>query len=143
MNKAILIGNLTRDPEVRTTQSGVSMCSFTIAVNRRFTNADGSKQTDFIPIVTWRKTAELCGQYLAKGRKVAVIGEIQTRSYDAKDGTKRFVTEVVADEVEFLSPRGEQGGGSYEARPSGGHASPAMQDDLDGFADIEDDELPF
>lgn len=141
MNKATLIGNLTRDPEVRTTQSGVSMCSFTIAVNRRYTSADGSKQTDFIPIVAWRKTAELCGQYLSKGRKVAVVGEIQTRTYDAKDGTKRYVTEIVADEVEFLSPRGEQSGG-YEARPSGAHAAPA-QDDLDGFADIEDDELPF
>lgn len=143
MNKAVLIGNLTKDPEVRTTQSGVSMCSFTIAVNRRFTGSDGTKQTDFIPVVTWRKTAELCGQYLAKGRKVAVVGEIQTRSYDAKDGSKRYVTEVVADEVEFLSPRGEQSGG-YEARPSsGGQAGPAAQNDLDGFADIEDDELPF
>ena len=141
MNKAILIGNLTRDPEVRTTQSGVSMCSFTIAVNRRFTAADGSKQTDFIPVITWRKTAELCGQYLSKGRKVGVIGEIQTRSYEAKDGTKRYVTEVVADEVEFLSPRGEQGG--FEPRSQGFGAQTAPQADLDGFADIEDDELPF
>jgi len=142
MNKAILIGNLTRDPEVRTTQSGVSMCSFTIAVNRRFTAADGSKQTDFIPIVTWRKTAELCGQYLSKGRKVAVTGEIQTRTYDAKDGTKRYVTEVVADEVEFLSPRGEGGGGA-ESRGREMSAAPAAPADLDGFADIDDDELPF
>lgn len=140
MNKAILIGNLTRDPEVRTTQSGVSMCSFTIAINRRFTAADGSRPADYIPIVTWRKTAELCGQYLSKGRKVAVSGEIQTRSYEAKDGTKRYVTEVVADEVEFLTPRGE--GGRSDARGRDLPGAPAVAD-LDGFADIDDDELPF
>ena len=142
MNKAILIGNLTKDPEVRTTPAGVSVCSFTVAVNRRFKNQNGEQQTDFIPVICWRKTAELCGQYLAKGRKVSVIGEIQTRSYDAKDGTKRYVTEVVADEVEFLSPRGESGG--YEPRYSAPQAQQFQRNnDMDGFADIEDDELPF
>lgn len=141
MNKAILIGNLTRDPEIRTTQSGISMCSFTVAVNRRYNAADGTRQTDFIPVVTWRKTAELCGQYLAKGRKVGVVGEIQTRSYEAKDGTKRYVTEVVADEVEFLTPRGEQGG--FGPRAQGAGAQGAALPDLEGFADIDDDELPF
>ena len=142
MNKAILIGNLTKDPEVRTTPAGVSVCSFTVAVNRRFKNQNGEQQTDFIPVICWRKTAELCGQYLAKGRKVSVIGEIQTRSYDAKDGTKRYVTEVVADEVEFLSPRGESG--SYEPRYSAPQAQQFQRNnDMDGFADIEDDELPF
>lgn len=130
MNRVILIGNLSKDPELRTTQSGVSNCNFTIAVNRKFSGSDGKKQVDFIPVVTWRKTAELCGKYLAKGRKVAIIGEIQTRSYDAKDGSKRFVTEVVADEVEFLSPR--------DAKPTGERAP-----ELDGFEDIEDFDLPF
>ena len=132
MNKAILIGNLSKDPEVRTTQSGISNCNFTIAVTRRFTGTGGEKKTDFIPVVTWRKTAELCGKYLSKGKKVAVVGEIQTRSYEAKDGTKRFVTEVVADEVEFLSPR------DAKQEPEG-ERSP----ELEGFEDIEDSELPF
>ena len=85
MNKAILIGNLTRDPETRTTASGVTMCQFTIAVNRRFVNQQGVREADFIPIVTWRQTAELCSRYLSKGRKVAVEGVIQVRSYDAQD----------------------------------------------------------
>ena len=142
MNKAILIGNLTKDPEVRTTPSGVSVCSFTVAINRRFKNQNGEQATDYIPVICWRKTAELCGQYLAKGRKVSVIGEIQTRSYDAKDGTKRYVTEVVADEVEFLSPRGESGG--FERRYTAPQAETGRSvQESDGFADIEDDELPF
>lgn len=105
MNKAILIGNLTRDPESGSTTSGVNYCRFTIAVNRRFTNQAGEREADFIPIVAWRKQADLCAKYLAKGRKVAVVGAIQPRSYDGQDGVKRYVTEVVADEVEFLSPK--------------------------------------
>ena len=88
--------NLTRDPETRTTASGVTMCQFTIAVNRRFVNQQGVREADFIPIVTWRQTAELCSRYLSKGRKVAVEGVIQVRSYDAQDGSKRYVTEEVA-----------------------------------------------
>ncbi len=145
MNKAILIGNLTRDPETRTTSSGVSVCTFTIAVNRRFTDKQtGQREADFINIVTWRQTAELCARYLAKGRKVAVIGTIQSRSYDAQDGTKRYVTEVVADEVEFISsPQGGSGHGPEDipppSEPSGFGATKAS-----GFADVEDDdELPF
>ena len=131
MNRVILIGNLTKDPESRTTQSGIANCTFTIAVTRKFAGSNGEKQTDFIPIVTWRKTAELCGKYLSKGKKVAIVGEIQTRSYDAKDGTKRYVTEVVADEVEFLSPR--------DAKQESVERSP----ELEGFEDIMDDDLPF
>ena len=90
MNKAILIGNLTRDPEVRTTGSGTTVCTFTIAVNRRFQNQAGERVSDFFNIVAWRQLGELCGKYLSKGRKVSVIGEIQNRSYDAKDGSKRY-----------------------------------------------------
>lgn len=139
MNKVILIGNLTRDPEVRTTASGTSVCSFSIAVNRRFSNQQGEKVTDFFNIVAWRQLGELCGKYLAKGRKIAVVGELQTRSYDAKDGTKRNVTEIIADDIEFLTPRGQQeGGGGYSERPSAQH-EPAPE----GFTEIEDDELPF
>ena len=105
MNKAILIGNLTRDPEVRTTGSGTTVCTFTIAVNRRFQNQAGERVSDFFNIVAWRQLGELCGKYLSKGRKVSVIGEIQNRSYDAKDGSKRYITEIIADEIEFLTPR--------------------------------------
>jgi len=138
MNKVILIGNLTRDPEVRTTASGTSVCSFSIAVNRRFNNQAGEKVTDFFNIVAWRQLGELCGKYLAKGRKVAVVGELQNRSYDAKDGTKRNVTEIIADDIEFLTPRGQQEGG-------GGYAAPSAQRESapEGFTEIEDDELPF
>ena len=92
MNKAILIGNLTRDPETMTTSSGITKCNFTVAVQRRFANAQGVREADFIPVVCWRQTAELCARYLSKGRKVAVEGSIQVRSYDAQDGTKRYVT---------------------------------------------------
>ena len=110
MNKAILIGNLTRDPEVRTTGSGTTVCTFTIAVNRRFQNQAGERVSDFFNIVAWRQLGELCGKYLSKGRKVSVIGEIQNRSYDAKDGSKRYITEIIADEIEFLTPKGQEGG---------------------------------
>ena len=90
MNKVFLIGNLTRDPEMRSTQSGVAVCNFTIAVNRRFRNPQtGQQETDFLNVIAWRQLAELCSKYLAKGRKVAVTGSIQTRTYEAKDGSKR------------------------------------------------------
>lgn len=102
MNKVILIGNLANDPEACTTSSGISQCSFRLAVQRRFANASGVREADFLPVVAWRQTAELCEKYLSKGRKVAVEGSIQTRSYDAQDGTKRYVTEIIADNVEFL-----------------------------------------
>lgn len=89
MNKVFLIGNLTKDPELRSTQSGVSVCNFTIAVNRRFKNANGQQETDYLNIIAWRQLAELCSKYLVKRRKVAVTGSIQTRTYEAKDGSKR------------------------------------------------------
>lgn len=89
MNKVFLIGNLTKDPEMRSTQSGVAVCNFSIAVNRRFKNANGQQETDYLNIIAWRQLAELCSKYLAKGRKVAVAGSIQTRTYEAKDGSKR------------------------------------------------------
>ena len=101
LNKAILIGRLTRDPELRSTSNDISVTSFTVAVDRNFTNQQGEKETDFIPVVAWRKLAETCAKYLAKGRLVAVSGRMQVRSYEGKDG-KRYVTEVVADEVQFL-----------------------------------------
>ena len=149
MNRAILVGNLTRDPELRATNGGVSVCTFTIAINRRFANANGEREADFIPIVVWRAQAENCARYLHKGSKVAVNGTIQTRSYDAQDGSKRYVTEVVADDVEFLTSASSNGGDRYDGgapryqeRSSNGgfgaeHAAPA------DMHNIEDDDLPF
>ena len=144
MNKAILIGNLTRDPETMTTSSGITKCNFTVAVQRRFANAQGVREADFIPIVCWRQTAELCSRYLSKGRKVAVEGSIQTRSYDAQDGTKRYVTEVIADNVEFLSSR-EEGGqraGGFSA-PAASAPAPRQSAPASDFMEVDDDELPF
>ncbi len=141
MNKITLIGNLTHDPETRTTPSGVTVCTFTIAVNRRFASQGGERQTDFFRINAWRQLGENCSRYLAKGRKVAVIGELQARMYDAKDGTTRMSLDVSADEVEFLSPRSTEDNGS-----SGGYSAPRPQapaQELSGFTDINADELPF
>lgn len=103
MNKVCLLGRLTRDPEVKNTQSGKAVANFTLAVDRRFKNADGQKEADFIPIVVWDKTAESVGKFTSKGSQVSVSGRLQVRSYDAQDGQRRYVTEVVADEVNFLS----------------------------------------
>ena len=145
MNKAILIGNLANDPETRTTQSGIAQCTFRLAVQRRFANQNGVREADFLTIVCWRQTAELCSRYLSKGRKVAVEGSIQTRSYDAQDGTKRYVTEIIADNVEFLGSRDDASrGGDYSApapaaAPAPRTAAPANA----GFAEVDDDELPF
>lgn len=109
MNKVILTGNLTRDVELATTQSGISVARFTIAVQRRFANADGEREADFINIVVWRGQAENCNKYLQKGSKCAVVGSLQTRSYDADDGSKRYVTEVVAESVEFIGNKKDGG----------------------------------
>jgi len=132
MNKVFLIGNLTRDPELSTTQSGLSMCRFSLAVTRRFATADGNRETDFINIVTWRTTADNCSKYLKKGSKAAVCGSVQTRSYDGNDGTKRYVTEVVADEVQFLSSKSDDDA----------DALPKSDKPIDKLTAVEDD-LPF
>ncbi|RLE12526.1 single-stranded DNA-binding protein [Candidatus Aerophobetes bacterium] len=102
MNRVILIGNLTQDPELRYTPDGTPVVSFTLAVNRSFTNQEGERETDFIPVVVWRKQAERCSEYLTKGSQVAVDGRLQIRSYEDKDGIRRKVSEVVAWRVEFL-----------------------------------------
>ena len=105
MNKTILIGNLTRDPELSETPSGVAVCKFSIAVSRDYADADGNRETDFFNITVWRGRAENCGKYLKKGNKVAIVGKLQNRSYEDKDGIKRTVTDIIADEVEFLTPK--------------------------------------
>lgn len=146
MNKIVLIGNLTHDPETRSTPNGVTVCTFTIAVNRRFASQGGDKQTDFFRINAWRQLGDVCSRYLAKGRKVAVVGELQARTYEAKDGTTRLSLDVSADEVEFLTPRGQDDGSSsgYNA----GYSAPRPQQhqggqDMMGFNDISSDDIPF
>ncbi len=128
MNKCFLIGNLTRDPEVSITNSGVSLCKFSIAVTRRFANAEGERETDFFNVVAWRALADHCGKYLHKGSKVAIVGSINNRTYDAQDGTKRTVTDITAEEVEFLSSKNS----GEERNEVVGNLQP-----------IEDDGLPF
>ena len=108
MNRVILIGNLSRDPELQQTTTGISVCKFSLAVQRRFQNANGEREADFINIVVWRDLGENCHRYLKKGKKAGVVGSLQTRSYDDKEGNKRYVTEVIADEVEFLSPKEQE-----------------------------------
>lgn len=127
MNKAYIIGNLTKDPELRYTGSGTPVCSLSVAVGRNYKGADGKQITDFFTVIAWRGLAESCAKYLSKGKKVAVVGELNNRSYE-KDGEKRYVTEIKADEVEFLSPRS---------------ATEAAPPDMSGFTEIPDEDLPF
>ena len=115
MNQVTLIGNLANDPESRVTNSGKAQCSFRLAVQRRFANAQGVREADFLNVVCWGKTAENCARYLAKGRKAAVQGSIQNRSYVAQDGSKRYVTEIIAENVSFLAASKQQ---VAEARPA-------------------------
>lgn len=159
MNKVYLIGNLTRDPELRSTQSGVPVCNFSIAVNRRFKDSQGNQETDFFNIVAWRQLAELCSRYLAKGRKVAVSGSIQTRSYEAQDGSKRTAWDIVADEVEFLSAaHGNDQEDAYvrqertaiQNEPASMNLQtvvnkqpPTFSPADSGYTQVDDDELPF
>lgn len=129
LNRIELIGRLTRDPEVRYISGGHPMAQFTIAVNRDFKNAAGEREADFVRCVTWRKLAEQVGQYCAKGRLVAVEGRLQTRSYEAPDGSRRTITEVVGDRVWFLDGRRAEADG--EAPQAGGDAQ-ASQPELIG-----------
>jgi len=130
MNKAILIGNLTKDPELSTIPNGTAVCKFAIAVNRRFADASGERQTDFFNIVVWRAQGENCAKYLKKGSKVGIVGQIQTRTYE-QDGVKKFFTEIIADDVEFLTPKGT-------TETAGG-----FSDDGGAMTPVTDDNLPF
>jgi single-strand DNA-binding protein len=139
MNRAVIIGNLTRDPELRTTPQGISVCSFTVAVNRGFGD---KKDVDFIPVVTWRGLADNCAKFLSKGRKAGVSGRIQVRSYDANNGERRYVTEIVADDVEFLSPKGESGSRMADVPPPPDDAG-LFGDEPDDFEPLDDEQMPF
>ena len=133
MNQIILIGRLTKDPELKYTSSGIAVCSFTLAVNRPFTK-EGEQTADFITIQTWRKLAENCAKYLSKGRQVGVNGRLQIRSYDGNDGERHWMTEVVADNVEFLSDGQKR---EKQSNNSGGW------DGLSEEVEFDPDEIPF
>lgn len=160
LNRVILIGRLTRDPELRYTPAGVAVTQFTLAVDRPFTSQGGEREADFIPVVTWRQLAETCANYLRKGRLTAVEGRIQVRNYENNEGKRVYVTEVIADNVRFLESNREGGagggGGTREESPFGGGSggnsrgggfTRSNQDDPfsdDGKPiDISDDDLPF
>lgn len=134
MNRIVLLGRLVRDPEVRYTQTGKVVTQFTIAVDRPFNNQEGQREADFIPIVIWGKQAEVCGNSLTKGQRVLVEGRLQIRNYDAKDGSKRYVTEVIADHFEFIERKDSSSG----TQNAGGF------NDLGSARDIPfDEEIPF
>lgn len=128
MNKIMIIGNLTGEPEIRSTPSGITVCSFTIAVNRRHEDKNGERPADYFRINAWRQLGESCGRFLAKGRKVAVVGELQARLYDAKDGSARMSLDVQADEVEFLSPRTNSEAASGQAEGAQAMESTSNED---------------
>ncbi|AIE61683.1 single-stranded DNA-binding protein [Bacillus methanolicus] len=163
MNRVVLVGRLTRDPELRYTPNGVPVTTFTLAVNRTFTNQQGEREADFINCVVWRRAAENVANYLKKGSLAGVDGRLQTRSYEGQDGRRVYVTEVLAESVQFLEPRSA----SSDRGDSGFYGGPRDQDnpfgnqnqrqnnnqgytriDEDPFAgdgqiDISDDDLPF
>ena len=142
MNKLMIIGNLTRDPELRTTQSGTSVCSFTVAVNRRQTASQKQNgqqpEADFFRVSAWRELGENCAKWLIKGRKVAVVGPVSVSTYTGQDGKNYANLEVLAQDVEFLSPAGERPQEAPQTAPQ-----TAPQDAQAGFTAVETDELPF
>jgi len=156
LNRVILIGRLTKDPELRYTPAGVAVTQFTIACDRPFSSNNGEREADFIPIVTWRQLAENCANYLRKGRLAAVEGRIQVRNYENNEGKRVYVTEVIADNVRFLESnrdnaaredysQGGQAAGGYDSRPT----QPTRSINNDPFKDdgrpidISEDDLPF
>jgi len=147
MNKVVLVGRLARDPELRTTQSGTAVVSFTVACDRRFAKQGEERQADFISCVAWGKTAEFVSRYFTKGMRIALDGRIQTRSWDDQNGQKRYATEVVAEDVEFAQSKNESGGGFSGASAYSAPINPAMPQapsaDIDGFMPVEEEDLPF
>lgn len=143
MNKLFIVGNLTRDPELRTTSSGISVCTFTVAVNRRrSSNAQaGQPEADFFRVSAWRALGENCQKYLAKGRKVAVTGAVTVSTFQGNDGTTRASLEVNADDVEFLTPKGESGPAADS--PAGGYTNAGPVPQGSSYVQVDEEELPF
>jgi single-strand DNA-binding protein len=147
VNKVILVGNLGKDPELRYTPSGTPVCTFSIATSERYKDRDGQQQekTEWHNVVTWRGLAEICGKYLAKGKQVYIEGKIQTRSYDDRDGNKRYITEIVADQMQMLGRVGDEGGG-YQRREPRQERVQNQSNRQDDFEDVPfnpDDDIPF
>lgn len=144
MNKVFLIGNLTRDPELTETSGGVSVCRFSIAVNRNYAGADGERKTDFFNVTAWRGLGETISRYAKKGNKVAVSGSVELRNYEDNQGNKRTSVDIIAQDVEFLSPKGGSNGADagYESdMPSQGNARTSKKPSLQSFDD--DGDIPF
>lgn len=143
MNKVFLIGNLTRDPEMSETNSGIPMCRFSIAVNRSYSSSDGERQTDFFNVTAWRGLAENVGKYCKKGNKVAVSGSIQIRNYEDNQGNRRTAVDIVAQDIEFLTSRSQNSGEDFYDAPasSKGTAAPKKKPALESFDD--DGDIPF
>lgn len=137
MNKVILVGNLTRDPELTETPNGIAVCRFAIAVTRDYANSEGNRETDFFNITVWNKQAENCGKYLKKGNKVGIVARLQNRSYEDKDGIKRYVTDIIANEVEFLTPKSAQGDLDTEEFTS------SVKRERPKLEEMDDNQLPF
>lgn len=143
MNKVVLIGRMTKDPELRYTQSGTGVASFTLAVNRRFANQNGEREADFINCVAWSKAAEFVAQYFKKGQEMALEGRLQVRSYDGNDGQRRWVTEVVAEQIEFVGAKKNSDSNNNSTAGGyggGGYGSPNQLGEEIVF---DDNDLPF
>lgn len=144
MNRVVLVGRLTKDPILRFTPNGVAVASFTLAVNRSFTNASGEREADFINCVVWRRPAENAANFLKKGSLAGVDGRIQTRSYEGTDGKRVYVTEVMAESVQFLEPKSANNQGDTNTPNNRQNASEGQQNDFGGTqVDLSDDSLPF
>lgn len=133
-----MIGRLASDVELRQTQSGMQVAQYRLAVNRRTKGADGQQQADFFPCIAWDKNAAFASQYLTKGMKIGIVGMLQTRSYDAQDGSKRYVTEIIVNEHEFCESKGT---GGYQEQSAPAPEPPSGYNG--GFTQVDDDELPF
>ena len=146
MNKVILVGRLTRDPELRVTQSGISVCNFSVACDRRYVKQGEERKADFINCIAWRQQGEFVSRYFAKGHRIALEGSLQTRDWTDNEGKKHYATEVMVDNVEFAQSKTEGGAAPMQYAPQSGGSQPAaapVNDDVSGFMPIEDEDLPF
>jgi single-strand DNA-binding protein len=147
VNKVILVGNLGKDPDLRYTAGGTAVCTFSLATSERYKDRDGQQQekTEWHNIVAWRQLAEICGKYLTKGKQVYIEGKIQTRSYDDRDGNKRYITEIVADQMQMLGRPGDENnaGQRREPRQERAAAQSMPQDDFEDAHFNPDDDIPF
>lgn len=146
MQKIFIVGNLTKDPEMRTTQNGIAVCSFNVAVNRRQGGNGENAEADFFRVTAWRQLGQICHQYLAKGKKVSVVGSVSASAYIGNDGLARANLEINADEVEFLSPKSATNEQAYiqqEREAIQNEAAPAPAQKNSGYVEVDDEELPF